>query len=333
MLNIIWFALLGVVLAVYAILDGFDLGVGILHPFARKDEDRRIFLNAIGPTWDGNEVWLITFGGALFAAFPIAYATIFSTFYTPFMMLLCALIFRAAALEFRGKLESPAWRSAWDYAFFLSSAVAALLFGVASGNAIRGVAIDGAMINQGSFLDFLNPFCLLTGLMTVAMFAMHGALFLRLKTGGALRDRAGKMAKVCAILFTALYLATTACGIATVPNARGNAVAWLIAVGVLAFLYGLFVSMYQDRPLRAFLASAGVIAMLVGLFGAAMYPNLLHSSLDPTFSLDIFNASSSQKTLTIMLGIVLAALPIVLCYTAFVYYIFRGKVTLDKTSY
>jgi cytochrome bd ubiquinol oxidase subunit II len=333
MLNILWFVILGVVLTAYAILDGFDLGVGILHPFTRKDEDRRVLLNSIGPVWDGNEVWLITFGGALFAAFPTAYATIFSTFYTPFMLLLCMLIFRAASIEFRSKLDAPAWRAVWDYVFALTSAVAALLFGVATGNSICGLAVNGDMIYEGSFFDFLNPFSLLTGLMTVALFAMHGALYLRLKTEDELRARAGVLFALSATLFLVFFLATAAYGLAYVPATRAHISSWFPAILALAFFNGAAISAYEDRPLRAFLSSAGLIGSLVLLFGMAMFPALLRSSINPAFTLNIFNAASSTKTLIIMLGIVLAALPLVLAYTAFVYYIFRGKVVLNKTSY
>ena len=333
MLNVIWFLLLGVVLAAYAILDGFDLGVGILHPFARTDEERRISMNAIGPVWDGNEVWLITFGGALFAAFPIAYATVFSAFYTPFMLLLCALIFRAAAMEFRSKVEARAWRALWDGLFALASFVAALLFGVAAGNTLRGLPVNGEMIYEGGFFDFLNPFCLLTGLLTVAMFAMHGALYLRLKTLGDMRTRATALAWVFACVFTALYAAVTVYAIAALPHARASAAVWPLAALAIAMLVAVFAALREDLPLPAFLASSGVIASLVALFGAGLFPNLLRSTLDPAYSLTIFNAASSQKTLGIMLTIVLIALPVVLAYTAYAYYVFSGKVKVDKLIY
>jgi cytochrome d ubiquinol oxidase subunit II len=176
-LHEIWFLLLGALLAGYVILDGFDLGVGILHPMARDDHERRVFINAIGPIWDGNEVWLVTFGGALFAAFPEAYATIFSAFYNAFMLLLMALIFRAAAIEFRGKLASPAWRGAWDAVFCCSSAVAAILYGVAAGNAMIGIPLDSRGVYTGRFIDLLTPYPLMVALLAVSMFAMHGVLF------------------------------------------------------------------------------------------------------------------------------------------------------------
>ena len=188
-LQVIWFVLLGVLLTGYAILDGFDLGVGILYPLARGDRERRVFLNSIGPLWDGNEVWLVTFGGALFAAFPTAYAAVFSTFYTPFMMLLCALIFRAVSMEFRGKRPGRLWRTTWDTLFFVGSTTAPLLFGVAVGNAMQGIAIDAAGVYQGTFFDFLSPYSVMVGGLVVALFAMHGAIYLYLKTEGELQGR------------------------------------------------------------------------------------------------------------------------------------------------
>src|SRR5262245_39529144 len=172
-LHVVWFILLGVLLAGYAVLDGFDLGVGILHLLARTDEDRRLFINAIGPIWDGNEVWLVTFGGAMFAAFPNAYATVFSGFYVAFMALLFALIFRAVSIEFRSKMKSPAWRRAWDAGFFGSSVLASLLFGVAVGDSMIGIPLDPRGVFTGAVADLLNPYALFTGFTVIAMFAMH----------------------------------------------------------------------------------------------------------------------------------------------------------------
>ncbi|HSU66472.1 MAG TPA: cytochrome d ubiquinol oxidase subunit II, partial [Tepidisphaeraceae bacterium] len=192
-LPILWFILLGVLLAGYAILDGFDLGVGILHPLARNDHERRIFINAIGPIWDGNEVWLITFGGALFAAFPEAYATIFSGFYPYFMALLFALIFRAASIEFRSKVHSPRWRHAWDYGFFGSSLFATILFGVTVGNAMTGIPLDERGVFVGSPLDMIKPYPFLVAFLAVSLFAMHGALYLYLKVPhGELHQKMGR---------------------------------------------------------------------------------------------------------------------------------------------
>src|SRR5688572_299351 len=191
-LQLFWFVLLGVLLAGYAILDGFDLGVGVLHLCVRKDHDRRVLMNSIGPLWDGNEVWLVVFGGALFAAFPRAYATAFSGFYTPFMLLLFCLIFRGVSMEFRSKQEWPAWRRFWDGSFFASSTLATFLFGVAVGNSIRGLPVDKDGEMRASLLDLLHPYAILVGLFAVATFAMHGSIYLYLKTEGELQQRIRK---------------------------------------------------------------------------------------------------------------------------------------------
>ncbi|HOQ91191.1 MAG TPA: cytochrome d ubiquinol oxidase subunit II, partial [Candidatus Hydrogenedentes bacterium] len=232
-LNEIWFLLLGVLLVGYAVLDGFDLGVGILHPFVtRGDKDKRILMNAIGPVWDGNEVWLVTFGGAMFAAFPNTYATVFSAFYTAFMMLLCGLIFRAVSMEFRSKQPHAWWRLFWDAAFFLSSLLLSLLFGVAVGNAMQGIKIDAAGHYVGSFFDFLNPFALLTGLLVVSLFAMHGGIYLIFKTEGELRRRISRAIWFSYAAFVLLFLVVTGYANLFIPTATANIraypITWLI---------------------------------------------------------------------------------------------------------
>ena len=233
-LNIVWFILLGVLLAGYAVLDGFDLGVGILHPLAKNDHERRVFINAIGPIWDGNEVWLVTFGGALFAAFPEAYATIFSAFYTAFMLVLTALILRAASIEFRSKMASPKWRSAWDFAFFASSVLATLLFGVAVGNGIVGIPLNERGVFTGSLLDELKPYPLLVGVLAVAMFAMHGALYLYLKVPkGDLHQKIGRWIWHTWGVFLVLYLLATIYTLAAVHGAVANFRHALWAAGVV----------------------------------------------------------------------------------------------------
>lgn len=333
----LWFVLLGVLLAGYAILDGFDLGVGILHLGARGDRERRVFMNSIGPLWDGNEVWLVTFGGALFAAFPEAYATAFSAFYLAFMLLLFALIFRAVSMEFRGKRESPAWRRTWDAAFSVSSFAAAFLFGVAVGDSMLGVPIGADREYAGRFLDLLRPYALLVGALNVALFAMHGAIYLHLKTEGELQRRVRRWTWHAFGAFLVLYLFTTIVTLVRVPRAVANfeRLPWLwgvVAANVLA-LGNVPRSLYLRRPGQAFASSAAAIAALVALFGAALYPNLIVSSLDPAFSLTVDNAASSPKTLAIMAVVAGLGLPFVLAYTAVVYGVFRGKVELGKFSY
>ena len=336
-LNTLWFILLGILLTGYAILDGFDLGVGILHLAVKKDEERRLLMNSIGPLWDGNEVWLVTFGGALFAAFPVAYATVFSGFYTPFMALLFALIFRAVSMEFRSKNESRLWRGFWDGSFFLASTGATFLFGVAVGNAMRGMPIGADGEFQGRFLDLLHPYALLVGLFVVATFAMHGAIYLYLKTEGELQQRIHGWMWHGFGVFLVLYLFTTIVTLTSVPLAMRNFQqqpwAWgIVALSVLA-IGNIPRAIYLNRPGYAFASSCATIAALTGLFGVALFPELVHSSLDPSWSLTIYNAASSKKTLAIMCLIAGLGLPFVLAYTGVVYWVFRGKVQLGKFSY
>ena len=334
----IWFVLLGVLLAGYAILDGFDLGVGILHPLARTDVERRTFINAIGPIWDGNEVWLITFGGALFAAFPMAYATVFSAFYIPFMLLLCALILRAVSIEFRSKIAGPGWRRFWDWSFFGSSLLAALLFGVAVGNAMMGIPLDERGVFIGTFFDFLKPYTILTGLLSVALCAMHGAIYLFLKTQeGPLHRRVQSWTWHTWGVFLALYLLTTIYTLIVLPQPTRNfeQFPWVVAAVLVAVLAVANIprSMYAGRPFQAFLSSSLAIASLICLFAVALWPNLVTASNEPDYHLTVYRAASSEKTLGIMLTIALIGLPFVLAYTAAVYWTVRGKVEVEEGGY
>jgi len=337
-LAVIWFAIEGVLLTGYAILDGFDLGVGILHPFAPVDDrERRIAMNAIGPLWDGNEVWLVTFGGALFAAFPEAYASAFSGFYSAFMLLLAALIFRAVSMEFRSKVASDRWRRFWDFSFFGGSTVATLLFGVAVGNAMVGVPLDAAGNFTGTLIDQLSPYAILVGLMTVALFAMHGGLFLYLKTEGEFQSRLRDWMWRSWGFFLVAYMLTTMYTLALVPRATANFAHWpwavlVVVVNVLA-VANIPRALHWGRPGEAFVSSCAVIATLIALFGLALYPNLITASNDAANSVTIFSAASSPKTLTIMLIIALIGMPFVLAYTGIIYWTFRGKVRLDDHSY
>ncbi len=337
-LNEIWFLMLGVLLTGYAVLDGFDLGVGILHPFVtRDDSEKRILMNAIGPLWDGNEVWLVTFGGAMFAAFPNAYASVFSAFYTAFMMLLCAIIFRAVSMEFRSKQPQRLWRAFWDGAFFLSSLVIALLFGVAVGNAMQGIAIDAQGDYMGTFWDFLNPFSLLCGLLVVAIFAMHGGIFLIFKTKGALRVRISRGIWTSYAILLVLYLVASVYANLTIPYATMNfrhfPAAWIMPLLNLAAIVAIPVFLLKKRPGAAFLASSFTITAFIFLFAIAMAPDMVHSTVNPEYSITIHNAAASQKTLGIMLLIAGIGMPLVLTYTFIIYRVFRGKVELGSESY
>lgn len=337
-IHVIWFCLLGILLAGYAVLDGFDLGVGILHPLAKTDEERRFFLNSIGPIWDGNEVWLVVFGGALFAAFPDAYATVFSGFYLPFMLLLFALIFRAVSIEFRSKMQSRGWRIAWDTGFFGSSLVASLLFGVAAGNGMIGIALDSAGNYAGSVLDLLNPYSLLAGMVVVSMFAMHGAiyLFLKLPDGSARQTVQGWMWHTWGI-FLVLYLLGTIYTLIAVPRATANfgRFPWAV-LGVLTSVLAIANiprAVYRSKPIEAFASSTLVILSLVFLFSIALFPNLVTASNNTENSLTVYTAASSGGTLWTMLIIALIGMPFVLTYTAVVYWTFRGRVQLGEHSY
>jgi len=336
-LHLIWFVLMAALLTGYAILDGFDLGVGILHPLAGDERERRLFVNSIGPLWDGNEVWLVTFGGALFAMFPEAYATIFSGFYLAFVLLLFALIFRAVSLEFRGKMAAAGWRRAWDWAFFASSLGATVLFGVAVGNGIIGVPLDHAGVFQGTLLDLLGPYQLLVGVLSVALFALHGALFLYLKTHGAVQDRLGQWVWHAWGVFLTLYMLTTIATLLMVPEAAANFrhYPWaggVVVLNVLAIAY-IPRALFLQRYGRAFIASSLTIACMVFLFAMAVFPNILLARNDPALSWTIYNAASSEKTLRIGLLIAGIGMPFVLTYTGIVYWTFRGKVKLDAQSY
>jgi cytochrome d ubiquinol oxidase subunit II len=337
-IHAIWFFLLGLLLAGYAVLDGFDLGVGILHLLSRTDHDRRLFINSIGPIWDGNEVWLIVFGGALFAAFPNAYASVFSGFYLPFMLLLFALIFRAVSIEFRSKMKSPAWRHVWDTGFFSSSFVAALLFGVAVGNGIVGIPLDAGGEFTGSFFDLLNPYALVSGLVAVALFAMHGALYLFLKLPeGEARERVKGWMWHTWGTFLVLYVLGTIYTLVAIPRTTANfgKFPWAAAVVVLNVLAVANIprSVYRNRPVEAFISSSLTIMCLVTLFSIALWPNLVTASNNPANSLTVYNAASSQGTLWTMFTIVLLGMPFVLAYTAAVYWTFRGRVELGEHSY
>lgn len=336
-LNAVWFVLVGVLFTGYAMLDGFDLGVGALHLFTDTDEERRIMLNAIGPVWDGNEVWLVTGGGALFAAFPNVYATVFSGFYLAFVLLLAALIFRAVAIEFRSKQPMRWWRQMWDLAFCGSSVLSSLLIGVAMGNIAWGISIDARGEFAGTFPGLLHPYALLVGVTTVALFMMHGAIYATMKTEGALHDRLRGWVNQCIIFFIIGYAVMTMATLLYVPHmaARVRSQPWLFSIALVNMLAIANIprEIHHGRDWRAFVSSCVAMVALMGLFGLEMFPNLVLSNPNPAHSLTIYNAASSQKTLGVMLTIALIGVPIVLAYTISIYWIFRGKVKLDRTSY
>ncbi|MDR3614854.1 MAG: cytochrome d ubiquinol oxidase subunit II [Candidatus Obscuribacterales bacterium] len=335
--NEIWFILLGVLLTGYAILDGLDFGVGILHLFTKTDEDRRLCLNSIGPIWDGNEVWLVTFGGALFAAFPNAYATAFSGFYIAFMLLLNALIFRAVSIEFRSKHESKGWRQGWDIAFTVASTSAPFIFGVLAGNSFIGLPLGADMMFNGSVSELFGPYPCLVGLFAVATCAMHGSIYLYLKTEGALQKQIHGWMWTTFGVFIVFYMFTTIVTLVQFPLATANflkfPLAWLVVLLNVLAIANIPRAIFLNRPQYAFFSSICTIAALTFLFGAAMYPNLIVARDNPAFNIDVYNGASSNKTLGIMLIVAALGMPFVCCYTFIVYWVFRGKTQLNKHSY
>lgn len=334
----VWYLLIGVLLVGYAILDGFDLGVGVLSPFiAKNDKERRSLIRAIGPFWDGNEVWLLTGGGALFAAFPHVYATVFSGFYLALMLVLYALILRAVSFEFGHRVESPRWQRAWGWVFFAGSLIPALLTGVAVGNVMRGVPLDGQMEFAGNFFSLLNPFALVVGLAGLAMFILQGAAYLVAKTNGALAQRARSAGMWAWAALVALLVVAGAIVVADVPerleNYMRNPLAFAVPLAALALLILTRMSLQRGAPGRTFLLSSLSVAAIMGIWGAANYPYLLPARNVAAYGLTIFNASASQKTLQTMFIIALVGMPLVLAYTTYVYWIFRGKVRAHEEHY
>ena len=336
-LNITWYVLIGVLLTGYAILDGFDLGVGALHLFTSSDDERRMMINSIGPVWDGNEVWLVTGGGALFAAFPNVYATVFSGFYSAFMLLLAMLIFRAVAIEFRSKQPMKWWRESWDIAFSISSIFVALLMGVALGNVIVGLPIDATGEFSVSFFDLLNPYAVLVGITTVALFMMHGSIYVVMKTEGVMQQKIRGWINNCIIFFVICYVTVTMATLLYMPHMsepfKHHPALFLVALAGMLLIANIPREIHHRREFLAFLSSCGSIAVLMGLFAIGMFPNVVMSSILPDHHLTIYNAASSQKTLAVMLTIAIIGIPFVLAYTISIYWIFRGKVHLDSMSY
>lgn len=330
--QIIWFILWGVLWAVYFMTDGFDFGVGILQGFLGRNEgEKRTIINSVGPVWDGNEVWLITAGGATFAAFPTTYALMFSYLYSALLLILFALIFRGVAFEFRGKVDSEVWRKGWDAAIFLGSFLPALLFGVAFGNIFEGLPMDAAGYH-GTLFTLLNPYGLLTGVLFVMLFIEHGALYLATKTSGDLAERSGKLANniwPLLLIIAVSFLVYTYFATNLYANYLNNVI-WL-AVPVIAVLALLLIKVFAAKGnyLRAFFSSCVTILMVVFTGVIGLYPNLIPSSIDPNYSLTIFNSSSSVYTLTIMTIVALVFVPIVIAYQVWVYRVFRHRISAD----
>lgn len=336
-LQFLWYIVIAASVVFYAMLDGFDLGVGMLHLFAKKDRDRRIFLNAIGPVWDGNEVWLVVIVGALFAGFPDVYATVMTAFYTMTMLFLVGIIFRAVAIEFRSKQASPRWRCCWDISFSFASIIITFLLGVMLGNLIQGIPLNSDKEFVGGFFDLFSLYTIVIGVLALALFAMHGCIYLIMKTTQELQMQLRKWLKPLIIFFFIAYLIATVMTFWWHPYMIERIKVYPIALLLpLLTLFGIFsipryIAKHQEG--RAFIFSCISIASLFTLFGIGSYPLMLRSSIDPmTNSLTIVD-SSSAYTLRILLLIALIGVPLVFAYGIYVYHIFRGKVKITDTSY
>ncbi len=330
-LNILWFILIGVLYTGFFILEGFDFGVGMLLPFTTKsDEERRVLINTIGPHWDANEVWLLTAGGATFAAFPHWYATLFSGFYVALFLLLVGLIVRGVAFEFRSKDDNPKWRSLWDWAIFVGSFLGALLLGVAFGNLTRGLAIDTDMVYTGGFWYLLNPYGLAGGIFAVALSLLHGSLFLSLKTGGGIEDRFKALSKklwIAAIIAAVLIFVLSLVMVDGFTSRLGLLIILPILGLVLLALAYVFIG--QSKFGLAFGMTAGAIALAVVTHFASIFPNVMISTTSPAFSLTIYNAASTPYTLKVMSIVALIFVPVMLIYQGWTYWTFRKRVTAD----
>lgn len=337
-LEFIWLCVLIILLTGYAILDGFDLGVGMLHLFAKKDEERRLMLNSIGPVWDGNEVWLVTAGGAMFAGFPIVYATLCSALYMLIMILLSGLIFRAVAIEVRSKQPMMWWRWTWDILFNIASTLIAFVLGIIMGNLVQGMPLDANHEFIGDIYDILHPYNLLMGVMTVSLFAMHGAIYVLMKTEGELHEKLRQWINPCIIFFIMCYAVTTAATLIYMPHmteaVRQRPIFFLVAILNMFAIANIPREIYRGYDYRAFACSCLNIICLMLLFGLGTYPNLVRATNDPAnLSLTLFNSASSQMTLSILLLMAIIGIPLVVSYTFCIYWIFHGKVKLDPASY
>jgi cytochrome d ubiquinol oxidase subunit II len=361
-LKLIWWVLIGVLLIGFALTDGFDMGAAILLPFiGRTDDERRIVVNTVGATWEGNQVWLITAGGAMFAAWPLVYAASFSGFYFAMLLVLFALFFRPVGFDYRSKRPDPRWRSAWDWALFVGGFVPALVFGVAFGNLLQGVpfSFDNELrvTYHGSFFALLNPFAILCGLVSVSMLVAHGAAFVKMKTDGVIARRASvalrfaSLAAVVCFVIAGVLVATVIGGYQitnpTPPDAAANPLLktaeagagmwlanytlypWMIAAPLVGIAGGVLALLLAGSRLEktVFLSTGLTIVGVILTAGFSMFPFVMPSSLDPNSSLTVWDSTSSRMTLEIMLGAVIVFLPIVLVYTSWVYRVMRGKVT------
>lgn len=335
-LQIIWFFLWALLWAVFFITDGFDFGIGALLPFlAKNDTEKRVMINAMGPFWDGNEVWLIAAGGVTFAAFPVLYAAMFSSLYSALMLILFALIFRGVAMEFRGKVGDEGWRRFWDLCIFGGSVAPAVLFGVAFANFFMGLPIDGEGVYHGSLFSLLSGYGLLGGVLFLVLFLQHGAIWLAIRSEGELQQRAQRVAGGIfwiALAVALIFLIVTRFETRLYDNYFANPLLFLLPVITLAAFAQVKIFMAKGKLFTAWFSSALVIASCAFFGFIGLFPTLLPSSIDPAYGLTAFNASSSPLTLSIMLGVVLVFVPIILIYQTWAYILFRGKVTEEDLA-
>ena len=335
--NVWWFLVFGAVISGYAILDGFDLGAGALHLFLKKEESRRIALYAIAPIWDGNEVWLVIGGGALFAGFPIAYAAIFSAFYVPFFIFLIGLIWRGVAIEFRSKEPGKRWRLTWDFIYSFASIVIALSLGLMLGNVAQGLPLNEQREFTGTWLSFFNPFSIMVAVTTLALFLMHGAIYLTMKTENRLYTKLTILSKNFTIFFVISFLVTTLYTLLYIPHLsdriRSHPVFFVFPLLMFLSIANIPRLLNKRKYRHAFVSSAVTIASLLIMVAVEVFPNLLYATNDPQHSITITNAASSAKTMKILLWMAMAGTPLVAIYTGFVFWTFKGKVKLDEMSY
>lgn len=328
----VWFVLIGVLFLGYSILDGFDLGIGAMFPFLAKNEkEKTSLIKAIGPFWDGNEVWLLTGGGALFAAFPQAYATVFSGFYLALMLVLFSLIFRAVSLEFRA--HDPKRKKFWEGSFVIGSFLPSLLYGVALGNVIQGVPLNANMDFTGNFFTLLRPFPLILGILGLAAILLQGAAFVLIKLEGEIRERTKTLVEILWVVFAVAFVLAILLSLIHAPWAPKRVLPWIFTGVVMVCLFGMRGAVRRDRDGRAFALSSGVFLGLWGIAGSVMYPYLVRASNDLSLSLDIFNASSGELTLKVMLIFALIGMPLVIAYTIYLYKVFRGRINVKDQGY
>ncbi len=331
-----WFFIWGLLWAIYFVLDGFDLGMATIMPLiAKTDAEKRTIYNASGPFWDGNEVWLITAGGVTFAAFPTAYAVMFSALYAPLLMLLFALIFRAVAFEFRKKIDNPTWRKACDICLFLGSFLPALLLGVAFANLFMGIPIDGDGVYHGNILKLLNPYGLVGGLLFVFMFALHGALWLNFKSKGELSERAINLAQLLWYLvfsFVLVFLAMTSAYTTILSNIAQTPVFTVFLVLAVISLLATRITLRSSNHLVPWIFSALFILCCTLFMVMGMFPSIIISSIDPAHSVTVYNGASSHLTLQIMFIVSVICVPVVIAYQIWVYYVFSHKITDEELA-